>query len=53
METTTTKKNIVGKKPAVEVILTNFDAEKIAERIAKMMPAIVKAMIKREYSKKL
>jgi hypothetical protein len=53
METIPTEKNIVEQSQAVEVVLTNFDVEKLAERLARMMPAIVNNMVQREYSKKL
>jgi hypothetical protein len=53
METTPTKKNTVEQTAKVEVVLNNFDIERLAEILAKMMPPIVDRMIRDEYNKKL
>ena len=53
METTPTKKNTVEQTPKMEVVLNNFDIEKLAERLARMMPPIVDRMIRDEYNRKL
>lgn len=53
METTTTKKNTVEQASKVVVVLNNFDIEKIAEKLARMMPPIVDRMIRDEYNRKL
>ena len=38
-------------KSKVEVIVYNYNADKIAERIAKLMPAIINRMVRDEYTK--
>jgi hypothetical protein len=53
MKTASTKKNIVEQPTKVEVVLTNFDVEKLAVRLARIMPNIVSNIIQREYSRKL
>ncbi len=53
MKTTPTKKNTVEETPAVAVVLNNFNIERLAEILARMMPPIVDRMIRDEYNKKL
>jgi hypothetical protein len=40
-----------NKESKVEVIVYNYNAEKIADRIAELMPAIVNRMVRSEYAK--
>jgi len=46
-------KNNTEKESAVKVTVFNYDIDRLAEKLARIMPGIVQAMVEREFNKVL